>query len=325
MQIPVPEVGSILTAVLTCFIVLAVRWLGIFGVVQLLERDQKLAVMATMNLSEVSEFGLVLCSMGKGYGHVEGDTFTIMVWTFSILAVSASYFIKYNHSAYVRLHSVFSKCSKGSQEMLGDDEHDGHEHHNRDIVLLGFGRIANALLAEVEDRCPALLSRMHIIDSNMKYKDRIERKGATFHYADIGSQDVLEHAMPHGEQHIKLVLITQPDAQLGKHTNSKIMSIVRGLPPCREAKVICTAEHTSEVDRLYSQGANYVLKMVKLSAERLGDMLEKYATGIGSKEFEKNNELAELLQQQYQGDEARKRRVSEIAKDEQKMPKKVVG
>lgn len=297
-----------------------------FLVVEAIERDDRLAVVATMNLSEVSEFGLVLCSMGKKYGHVTTETFTYMIWTFSILAVSASYFIKYNHSAYVVIHRFISKLRPRANGSLMAEEEDD-DGHCRDIVLLGFGKIANALMVEVQERCPALLSRMHVIDASMKYKLKIEKKGVTFAYGDVGSEDVLQHAMPHGEDHIKLVLITQPDSQLGKHTNGKIMTVVRGLPCCREAKVICTAEHTPDIDRLYSQGANYVLKMVKLGAERLADMLEQYAHGMGNGEFNKDMrhdiDLNEVLRYHAQGDKTRERRVSEVLNEHAgQMPKK---
>lgn len=325
MQIPSPTFDAIWKSLMVCVVVLVVRWLGLFVVVELLERDDRLAVISTMNLSEVSEFGLVLCAMGKKYGHVENDTFTIMIWTFSILAVSASYYIKYNHSAYVVIHRGLSKMR--SKKDVDDSDAEEHDGHSRDIVLLGFGKIANALVGEVQERCPALLSRMHVIDASMKYKAKIEKKGVTFAYGDIGSEDVLVHCMPHGEQHIKLVLVTQPDSQLGRHTNSKLMNVIRGLASCAEAKVVCTAEHTADVHRLYSQGANYVLKMVKLSAERLADMLEQYAHGSGTGEFNKDmthDDLHDVLVHAAQGDKTRERRVSEVIKDAQ-MTKKSMG
>jgi len=313
MQIPTPDAASILTALLCCATVLIIRWLGLFLVIESLSCDDCLATVATMNLSEVSEFGLVLCSLGRGYGHVGTDTVTIMIWTFSILAVSASYYIKYNHAAYVKIHRILGRFRKKSDghDDADDDDDDGH---CRDIVLMGFGRIASALISEIQERCPALLSRMHVIDSSMKFKSRIENKGVTFAYGDIGSEDVLQHAMPHGEEHIKLVLITQPDSQLGNHTNSKLMTIARGLPCCKEAKMICTAEHTADIDGLYTQGASYVLKMVKLSAERLADMLEQYAHGMGDGEFNKDlvHDLHSVLDDHRTRDTVRERRVSDV-------------
>merc|ERR1719446_1466805 len=61
MQIPSPTIDPIWKAIIACIIVLMVRWIGIFCVVKILPGgDNRLAVVATMNLSEVSEFGLVL-------------------------------------------------------------------------------------------------------------------------------------------------------------------------------------------------------------------------------------------------------------------------
>jgi len=335
MQIPVPTVDAVGKAVLACLIVLSVRWAGLFVVVELLERDDRLAVVATMNLSQASEFGLVLCSLGKSYQHVDTDTFTIMIWTFAILAVSSSYYIKYNHAAYVLVHRCLTRIRSNSatKYMLDGDEPKVKDNNVRDIVLLGFSKIANALVVEVQERCPALLSRMHVIDASMKFKKRIEKKGVSFACGDIGSADVMRHAMPKVDgrrNFVKLILITNPDSQLGKHTNSKLLSLMRGMECCNEeTKVICTAEHTADVARLYSQGANYVLKMVKLSAERLADMLEQYAHGMGGAEFNKDHGahhnvqkvLANVLGEEAKRDKARERRVSEVH-TESMLPKK---
>merc|ERR1719277_855161 len=65
MQIPVPSFAAIVKAVTVALIVLAVRWIGIFSVVSSLGGNKRLAAVATINLSEVSEFALVICTLGK--------------------------------------------------------------------------------------------------------------------------------------------------------------------------------------------------------------------------------------------------------------------
>merc|ERR1712048_291505 len=93
-------------------VVLAVRWIGIFGIVWVLGGGKRLATVSTINLSEISEFALVICSLGVSLGHVDEDTLTILIWTFSLLAILSSYLIPYNYRIYGIL-------SRGFKNLLG--------------------------------------------------------------------------------------------------------------------------------------------------------------------------------------------------------------
>jgi len=64
------------------------------------ERGEQLGALATINLSQISEFALVICMLGTGYGHIETDTLTIIIWTFAFLAVLATYLIDGNAKIY---------------------------------------------------------------------------------------------------------------------------------------------------------------------------------------------------------------------------------
>merc|ERR1719191_157621 len=64
MQIPTPSPEPILKAVIICMVVLSVRWLGIFSMVCLAGGGSELGCLATCNLSQVSEFALVIVMPG---------------------------------------------------------------------------------------------------------------------------------------------------------------------------------------------------------------------------------------------------------------------
>jgi len=79
MQIPAPKLEVIAKALIVAAVVLAVRWIGIFLVVYLVGGGKRLAGLATINLSEISEFALVICSLGIQFKHVKEDTLTILI------------------------------------------------------------------------------------------------------------------------------------------------------------------------------------------------------------------------------------------------------
>lgn len=105
MQIPVAApidetAVVILKAILMAFIVVIIRPVGIFVIARIMGADAQLASLATLNLSQISEFALVICSLGSTYGHIGNETLTIIIWTFAILAISATFIIQSNAKIY---------------------------------------------------------------------------------------------------------------------------------------------------------------------------------------------------------------------------------
>jgi Kef-type K+ transport system membrane component KefB len=292
MQIPMPTLEAVSTAVVICIVVLMVRWIGIFSVAYMLGGGSRLSILATVNLSESSEFGIVLCTIGiqpdksTGKPHIGQDTFTIIIWTFAILAIAASYFIGYNHTIHhFLIHKVArrlpcERCKHAGMDAEGHDDDDGHE--ERDIIILGFHKIAAAMIAEFEHRCPMILWRLHVIDTNENLRDQLAKKNVTFSYGDITHADVLEHAH-HGEADLVLLTVPESSLQAGV-TNLRLLEVARQVWP--KCHIIVIADSPKMIKELYNKGANYVVATKKLSAERIADMLtDHYSDGLAGGEL----------------------------------------
>jgi Kef-type K+ transport system membrane component KefB len=289
MQIPPPEPMPIITAFIIAAVVLACRWIGIFGLVRLLGGSKRLAGVATLNLSEVSEFALVIVSLGMQQDppHVEGDTLTIMIWVFSILGIMSANMLPHNHHIYNvlarRCRTCCRKCRRRRQESPGkdgdnsDDNGDEEGHHNRHILFLGFHKVAAMLFYQLHHHQPHVMHHIHVVDHHEKILPKIRQKGATASYGDIASADVLEHAV-HGE--VRMVVCTVPDGLLpAQHTNSDILRVALDLWP--DSKVIVTADNPRSTAALYSQGAFEVLRVSELCADRIEDILHHMLEDAG--------------------------------------------
>ncbi|CAK0850072.1 unnamed protein product [Prorocentrum cordatum] len=156
MQIPPPTVAAVATGVLIAAVVLVCRWIGIFSVVRLLGGRGSLAGVATINLSQISEFALVICSLGMPLGHIEGDTLTIIIWTFAVLAVASSYFIDYNRAIWSRISGGMSRLLR-LQSAGAPTTHDHDDHGEHDILVLGFHKVAAGLLGAMHASDPQLM------------------------------------------------------------------------------------------------------------------------------------------------------------------------
>jgi Kef-type K+ transport system membrane component KefB len=273
MQIPTPTAEPILKAFLIAAVVLAVRWIGIFTLVLTLGGGRRLAAVATINLSEVSEFALVICTLGKDYGHVEGDTLTILIWVFAILAVLSANCLPFNYQIYGFFNRFVDKLTKRKSEQITEQQYASEAHVDRNIVILGFHKIAAMLVADFEHHSPHLLQKLHVVDFHEELEPQLLRRGITFSYGDISAPDVLQHAA-HGE--VRLVICSIPDSLLRGTSNLKLLNVCKQVWPTSDVIVTCDNPHDAQI--LYDAGADYVLRMAKLCAERLHEIINEHAT-----------------------------------------------
>lgn len=290
MKIPTPTAEAIFTAVLVAFVVLVIRWLGICLLVVLTGGGGRLGVLATINLSQISEFALVICSLGQQQSppHIDDFTMTVVIWTFVILAILASFLIGNNHRIYIWMYGVERRVLRSLNFQTSeqtDDDGDGDEDHHRDIVVLGFHRIAFMLVAEIRAKNPDFAKKLHVIDFNRAIHPHLEERGVKCSYGDISAPDVLHHCF-HGSP--SLVLCTIPDSALQGITNGKLLKVVREVWPT--AHCIVTADNPHQAEMLYASGADYVMRSAKLCAERLHELICK-------RSLEGENELEKLFQQ----------------------------
>jgi hypothetical protein len=283
MQMDLPSGDMVVCIICVTSVVLLTRWVGIFFVAIIQGAGPRLAILATLNLSQCSEFGLVVCTLGRKLGHIDDDTFTIAIWVFALLAGAASYIIGYNHSLYhVFMHksrllpsgSRLRRVFGGDEVAQGEEDEDAEE---RDIVFLGFHKIAAALIAEFEHKAPQILRKLLVLDHKTGLKEPLATKHIAFSACDVTSADVLRASV---KQQVDLVLITIPDYTITGVSNERLLMTAREVwPACH---IIVIADEPKQIRRLYDKGANYVLATKKLSAERIAGMLaEHYSDGHG--------------------------------------------
>lgn len=259
MTIPLPQGNVLVVAAVVAFIAVAVRFLGIFGVLYSLNSGHRASLLATINLAQISEFALVILTLGVGLGHVEPGTLTIITWVFAILAVVSTYGITYSHPIQRGISTALSAVGIRDLASVAEEKSDDHAHP---IVMLGFFRIASAFLDEVLRKHPHLKGSIKVVDFNPEVREKLTAMGVACVYGDIGNTDTLHHANIH---HAQLVLCTIPDAFLKGTNNKKLIDLVRNL--CPHAKVIVTAERTTHARELYEVGADYVIQPSVLAGE----------------------------------------------------------
>jgi Kef-type K+ transport system membrane component KefB len=270
LKIPEPSVPLALLAAAAGAVVVLTRFLAVFPIFALLRLDTRSAGVVSINLSQISEFSLVIVSLGVGYGHVSPAIASLVLYTLLLTAVVSTY-------AILGSHAIATRLTRGIAA-LGLPRWLGAAHgaptgadagpHPHDLFLLGVSREGLAFLHHLERESPDMKARIVAVDFNPETLEGLQADGVRCHYGDIANPETLRHA---GIQQASVVVSGISDWFLKGTDNLRLLREVRSLAP--DAAVVVTADSLPRARQLYDEGADYVLIPPALAAEHLYDLL----------------------------------------------------
>jgi voltage-gated potassium channel Kch len=114
-----------------------------------------------------------------------------------------------------------------------------------------------------------------VVDFNPVVFQALSDRGLHVIYGDISNFDTLLHA---GVGKAEIIVLSVPDSLLKGADNEKLVRHVRTLSPA--AKIVATADLLSDVDDLYSAGADYVTVPRLSDAHALFEVIEAAEAGL---------------------------------------------
>jgi Kef-type K+ transport system membrane component KefB len=276
-RIPRPDAEMLTLAAITSGFLIASRFLSITPLLRLAGADNRLAFVPAINLAQISEFSLVICTLGVRLGHVDGTVLGVVVLTLVMTSVLSTYGITYNHEIVRAMHPWLARLGLRDPDPHATDE-EGEE--ARPIVFLGFARQASSLLEEILRVRPEIADRISVIDFNPAVAEELRRRGVHTIYGDVSHVDTLHHAhVPKA----RVVVSTIPDAVLKGTSNLRLLRHVRAMAP--EARMIATADVLEGARELYAEGAAHVLVPRLAGARELSPaVLEAFDSVCGGDE-----------------------------------------
>ena len=255
LQIPMPTVSLLVHATLASLFLIATRFLSIFPVLYALNNGLRASLIPSINLAQMSEFSLVIASLGLALKHIDAQVVGILTFVFAITSVLSTYMIQYNHEIQAMMAPLAAKL--GFRDIEGDTAPEEEVGKPKEVVFLGFFREASSIFHEIEsmrdgDGTP-LKERVLVIDFNPMVHSELNRRDVKCIYGDISSVDTLKHAHV---DHARTVVCTIPDSILRGTTNERLLALSKRL--CPEAQVIVTANTLQTALNLYRQGADFV-------------------------------------------------------------------
>ena len=266
LKAPLPTLVQEARPLLAILFILAGRVLVVAPASHLMRRGLRNGFLTALNLSQISEFSLVILSLGAGYGHISGGLSGFLLTTMILASVASTYVIQFNHPiarGLMRLSAVFGVREKG------DEAPSMESGERRDIVLLGYFRAGPAFLEEMERRAPELKARVLVVDYNAAVRDGLEARGFKWAYGDLPHPETLEHL---GLSSATVILCTLSDTYLKGITGRRLLGHLKRLAP--EADVVMTADDADVADAMMKEGADHVIVPGQLAGERLFHFLD---------------------------------------------------
>lgn len=259
------NVGAILVpALVFALFVLFVKPFIVLFIMRVLGYRKRTNFLTSINSAQISEFSLILLSVGFGLGHVTQAEVSLMVLVGVLTMTLSSYLILGADRVYQKLEKILSVFERKDKkpELAGLKDADGH------IVLIGGHRTASALMSLFKSRKEDFV----VVDYNPDLANELAKSNIPVIFGDITEEDVLAEA---NVGKAKLVISTTSDL----HDNLTLLSNIRKLHP-RPLSIV-KAQSTRDAAMLYKKGASYVIVPEVVAGEHIRHILKTY--GIKAK------------------------------------------
>ena len=265
----------VLMAVVGKFLVtwMASLWCGL---------KSKTAFSVSLNMTQISEFGLIVMSIGLGaslWGNELISAVTVAGLISMVLSTMLMSGTRFLYKSLTRVMPKWFKSTGREGESATLKEH---------IVLLGGDRTGRSIMSFLSKSGETVL----VVDFNPEIVQKIKKRGGLAIFADVSDPDVIDLC---NMAAAKMVISTVKDIDDSLAVLTELKT--RGI----EVPVIVDAESASQAAELYKAGASYVIFPHFVSGLHLGQLMKKFErdTETLSRYRSKQNEA---LKEIYEGE-----------------------
>jgi Kef-type K+ transport system membrane component KefB len=292
LQVPRPTAEIMWLSALVIAFVSISRLLTVFPVLYFMKYGNRASLLPALNLSQISEFSLVLAALGVNYGHIPGSMLSAFIFALVATALLSSLLIPRGHSIAQALNPLLERIGFRDRVSIESGGSSGSE-HRAEVVLLGFYREGSSLLHELLARHPEQVKKHFlVVDFNPEAHKALTELGVPCKYADLGHVDTLRHLEI---EDAKVLICTIPDHILKGISNLKLLRAMKSMAP--NAQVVVTAETFDSAREMYKEGADYVFIPRLLAGEYLADLVDHIHAGTDAAFKAASRERLENLQE----------------------------
>ena len=232
----------------------------------LLGYTKRVSFKAGINLSQISEFSIIMVVLAASTGLVGEKVSAIITLVAMITIAISTYLMHYDE----RLFKIFDHF----KFRLFERESAYKEHVKRKsypFILFGYHKGGHQFITTFQQ----MNKRFIVIDYDPQVAETLERESIPYMYGDATDPELMDEV---GVEHAKLIVSTFTDFAI---THQVIDSIATLNP---KAVIICHATNQEEAIQLYSLGATYVMIPHYIGSEKVSAFLKK--NGLDKDQFD---------------------------------------
>lgn len=219
---------------------------------------KKSSLFAGLALAQVSEFSLILLSMGAKLGSISPDVVSIITVVTLVSITGSAYLMNYSEKIFSVISKFLPNLGKNKQANMGSH----NKPDNNDIIIFGYDKIGFSLLKLFNKTDKKYL----VIDFNPEVIKYLESIKTNCMYGDADDTNLLDEL---GLSKKKMVISAIPIYE----TNLLILKRVREYSD--KTIVILVSNSIEDSLKLYDEGANYVIIPRYLGGEHASKIIEK--------------------------------------------------
>lgn len=259
--------SSILTALVLSTIVIVGKPFVITFAMGLLGYTKRISFKTGINLSQISEFSIVLVVLAISEHMVRPELGSIITLVAIITIAISAYLTHYDEE----LFSYFDRFKLHFFES-GTNYREKRSPHSYPLVLFGYHHGGHEFIRAFQK----LHKRFLVIDYDPEVIDLLDNEKMDYLYGDATDIELLKEA---NIEKSKLIVSTITDHK----TNMFILDLMDKVNP--DAAVICHADNIKQATELYEAGATYVMIPHHIGSERVSAFIVR--TGLDKNEFKK--------------------------------------
>lgn len=250
---------GLVLALLLSAIVLVFKPIIVMIVMHLFGYTKRTSFKVGINLSQISEFSIILIAVSATSGLISSKLTAIMTLVALITIAVSTYMMQYDNAILAKLvrRLAFLRDHEEANEV--------EALHNHDLILLGYRKGGSQFAKTFH----AMKKDFVIVDYDPLVIDILERKRLPHMYGDATDIEFLREI---GLKNAELVVSTITDYA----TNEQLVRYLHRINP--DSVFVCHAEDHEQAAELYRLGASYVTLPHYISSEQINDFIKKHGT-----------------------------------------------